>query len=130
MRNGVRLMIMDGRILLQDQLRSFLEIGANKIGWRREFAVLTSVARADKDGLDPGVLGGLQIDGGIAHEPGLGEIDAKISYTPLDQTDGGLPAIALYFEIWTFAGEAFIRMVRAIINSIQEGSLRAQQCFQ
>ena len=77
-------MIMDERVLLHDQLRSFFQIGANKIRLRRKLAILAGVARADKNGLDPGVLRGLQIDCGIAHEPGLGEINAKIVYRPLD----------------------------------------------
>src|SRR3989442_2056386 len=85
---------------------------------------------ADEDGAKAGVSGGLEIGSGVADEPRRCEIDVQIPRCLLNHSGLWLAAIAFDVQIGAFTAKAFLRMMRAVVNAVEERMVAAEQRFE
>src|ERR1700722_7385991 len=119
MRSGVLLMIMvDG---FQNKLGGFEQIVAREI--RLDFVpvVRSRVTRAQQNGADAGIFGGLEINRGVTDKPGLREINIQVAHGIINQASFGLAAIAINLQLWPLARKTFRGMMRTKINAVEKG---------
>src|SRR3954464_14139209 len=93
-------------------------------------AVLAAIPGIHKDRTHPRILRSLDIGRGVANEPGLFQVEIQFGGSLNDHAGRRLAAGACDFQVSALAREPFVWMVRAVVDSIKERVLPAQQSLE
>ena len=96
----------------------------------RKFSIATRRACLDQDRSQASAACHFHIHRGVADHPGAGGIEIEIATGGFEQSGARFPAFAGNFQIRPLAREATVRMMRAVVDGIEESSLFAEFPFQ